>query len=156
FQDTIGNNIRYGRENATDEDIRKAAETSESDEFINRLPEGYNTVLSEGGSNLSQGQRQLLAIARAVLADPKILILDEATSSVDTRTEMHIQQAMVALMKNRTSLIIAHRLSTIRDADMIIVMKDGAVMETGSHEELLAKEGIYYDLYQNQFAGFET
>ncbi len=156
FQDTIGNNIRYGRENATDEDIRKAADMSESDEFINRLPDGYNTILAEGGSNLSQGQRQLLAIARAVLADPKILILDEATSSVDTRTEMHIQQAMVALMKNRTSLIIAHRLSTIRDADMIIVMKDGSVMETGNHEELLAKQGIYYDLYQNQFAGFET
>ncbi len=156
FQDTIGNNIRYGRENATDADIERAADMSESDEFIKRLPEGYNTVLSEGGSNLSQGQRQLLAIARAVLADPKILILDEATSSVDTRTEMHIQQAMVALMKNRTSLIIAHRLSTIRDADMIVVMKNGSVMETGNHEELLEKKGIYYDLYQNQFAGFET
>jgi len=156
FQDTIGNNIRYGRENATDEDIQRAADMSESDEFIKRLPEGYNTVLTEGGSNLSQGQRQLLAIARAVLADPKILILDEATSSVDTRTEMHIQQAMVALMKNRTSLIIAHRLSTIRDADMIVVMKNGSVMETGNHEELLEKKGIYYDLYQNQFAGFET
>ncbi len=156
FHDTIENNIRYGRENATYEDVKKAAATSESDEFIERLPDGYGTVLAEGGSNLSQGQRQLLAIARAVLADPKILILDEATSSVDTRTEMHIQQAMVALMKNRTSLIIAHRLSTIRDADMIVVMKDGAVMETGNHEELLEKQGIYYDLYQNQFAGFET
>ena len=129
---------------------------SESDEFVNRLPERYDTVLAEGGSNLSQGQRQLLSIARAVLADPKILILDEATSSVDTRTEMHIQQAMVALMKNRTSLIIAHRLSTIRDADIIIVMQDGAVMESGNHEELLAKQGVYYNLYQNQFAGFET
>lgn len=156
FQDTIGNNIRYGKDNATDEEIKAAAATSESDEFISRLPEGYETILSEGGNNLSQGQRQLLAIARAVLADPKILILDEATSSVDTRTEMHIQQAMVALMKNRTSLIIAHRLSTIRDADIIIVMKDGAVMETGNHEELLEKKGIYYNLYQNQFAGFET
>ncbi len=156
FHDTIGNNIRYGRLGATDEEIERAADMSESDEFVNRLPERYDTVLAEGGSNLSQGQRQLLSIARAVLADPKILILDEATSSVDTRTEMHIQQAMVALMKNRTSLIIAHRLSTIRDADIIIVMQDGAVMESGNHEELLAKQGVYYNLYQNQFAGFET
>ncbi|MBO7404789.1 MAG: ABC transporter ATP-binding protein, partial [Clostridia bacterium] len=156
FHDTIGNNIRYGRLDATQEELEHAADMSESDEFINRLPEGYDTVLSEGGSNLSQGQRQLLSIARAVLADPKILILDEATSSVDTRTEMHIQQAMVALMKNRTSLIIAHRLSTIRDADTIIVMKDGTVMEYGNHDELLEKQGVYYELYQNQFAGFET
>jgi len=156
FHDTIGNNIKYGRLDAADEDIRRAAQTSESDEFIERLPEDYNTILTEGGSNLSQGQRQLLSIARAVLADPKILILDEATSSVDTRTEMHIQQAMVALMKNRTSLIIAHRLSTIRDADTIIVMKDGMIMESGNHEELLEKQGVYYNLYQNQFAGIET
>ncbi len=156
FHDTIGNNIRYGKLDATDDDIRKAAATSESDDFIERLPEGYETILAEGGSNLSQGQRQLLSIARAVLADPKILILDEATSSVDTRTEMHIQQAMVALMKNRTSLIIAHRLSTIRDADIIIVMKDGTVMEAGNHDELLAQKGVYYGLYQNQFAGIET
>ena len=156
FHDTIGNNIKYGRLDASDEDLRRAAQTSESDEFIERLPEDYNTILTEGGSNLSQGQRQLLSIARAVLADPKILILDEATSSVDTRTEMHIQQAMVALMKNRTSLIIAHRLSTIRDADTIIVMKDGMIMESGNHEELLEKQGVYYSLYQNQFAGIET
>ena len=156
FHDTIGNNIRYGRLDATDEDVRRAAATSESDEFIERLPESYDTILSEGGSNLSQGQRQLLSIARAVLADPKILILDEATSSVDTRTEMHIQQAMLALMKNRTSLVIAHRLSTIRDADIIIVMKDGTVMEAGNHDELLEKKGVYYGLYQNQFAGIET
>lgn len=156
FHDTIGNNIRYGRLDATDEEVRKAAAMAESDEFIERLPEAYETVLAEGGSNLSQGQRQLLSIARAVLADPKILILDEATSSVDTRTEMHIQQAMLALMKNRTSLIIAHRLSTIRDADIIIVMKDGTVMEAGNHEELLAQKGVYYGLYQNQFAGIET
>ncbi len=156
FHDTIGANIRYGKLDATDEEIRNAAATSESDEFIERLPEGYETILAEGGSNLSQGQRQLLSIARAVLADPKILILDEATSSVDTRTEMHIQQAMVALMKNRTSLIIAHRLSTIRDADIIIVMKDGTVMESGNHDELLAQKGVYYGLYQNQFAGIET
>lgn len=156
FHDTIGNNIKYGRLDATDDEVKAAAETAEAREFIERLPEGYNTVLSEGGSNLSQGQRQLLSIARAVLADPKILILDEATSSVDTRTEMHIQQAMVALMKNRTSLIIAHRLSTIRDADMIIVMKDGQVMESGNHNQLLEKKGVYYGLYQNQFAGIET
>ena len=156
FHDTIGNNIKYGRLDATDDEVKAAAETAEAREFIERLPEGYNTVLSEGGSNLSQGQRQLLSIARAVLADPKILILDEATSSVDTRTEMHIQQAMVALMKNRTSLIIAHRLSTIRDADMTIVMKDGQVMESGNHDQLLEKKGVYYGLYQNQFAGIET
>ena len=151
FQDTIANNIRYGKLDATMDEIKAAAETAEAREFIERLPDGYETVLTEGGSNLSQGQRQLLSIA-----DPKILILDEATSSVDTRTEMHIQEAMVALMKNRTSLIIAHRLSTIRDADCIIVMKDGTIMESGNHDELLAKKGVYYNLYQNQFAGFET
>ena len=156
FQDTIANNIRYGKLDATLDEIREAAETAEAREFIERLPDGYETVLTEGGGNLSQGKRQLLSIARAVLADPKILILDEATSSVDTRTEMHIQEAMVALMKNRTSLIIAHRLSTIRDADAIIVMKDGTIMETGNHDELLAKKGVYYTLYQNQFAGFAT
>ena len=156
FQDTIANNIRYGKLDATMDEIKAAAETAEAREFIERLPDGYETVLTEGGSNLSQGQRQLLSIARAVLADPKILILDEATSSVDTRTEMHIQEAMVALMKNRTSLIIAHRLSTIRDADCIIVMKDGTIMESGNHDELLAKKGVYYNLYQNQLAGFET
>ncbi|MBE6542230.1 MAG: ABC transporter ATP-binding protein [Ruminococcaceae bacterium] len=156
FHDTIRNNIKYGRLDATDEEIEKAAEMARAKEFIERLPDKYDTVLTEGGSNLSQGQRQLLAIARAVLADPKILILDEATSSVDTRTEMHIQQAMVALMKNRTSLIIAHRLSTIRDADAIIVMKNGTVMECGNHDELIEKQGVYYGLYQNQFAGIET
>lgn len=156
FHDTIGNNIRYGKPDATHEDIVRAADTSESREFIERLPEQYDTVLAEGGSNLSQGQRQLLSIARAVLADPKILILDEATSSVDTRTEMHIQEAMVALMKNRTSLIIAHRLSTIRDADKIVVMQNGTVAEIGNHEELIEKKGVYYSLYQNQFAGFAT
>ncbi len=156
FQDTIENNLKYGKLNATREEVVEAADMSESRDFIERLPDTYRTILAEGGSNLSQGQRQLLAIGRAVLADPKILILDEATSSVDTRTEMHIQQAMVALMKNRTSLIIAHRLSTIRDADIIIVMKDGTIMETGNHEELLEKKGVYYGLYQNQFAGFAT
>ncbi|MBQ2707876.1 MAG: ABC transporter ATP-binding protein, partial [Clostridia bacterium] len=156
FSDTIANNIRYGKLDATDEELRRAAATSNADNFVERLPEGYETVLSESGSDLSQGQRQLLSIARAVLADPKILILDEATSSVDTRTEMHIQSAMVALMKNRTSLIIAHRLSTIRDADKIVVLDKGVVAEVGSHEELLARKGAYYKLYQNQYAGIAT
>lgn len=126
------------------------------DDFASKLSEGYNTMLTEGGSNLSQGQRQLISIARAVLADPKILILDEATSSIDTRTEMHIQEAMVALMKGRTSLIIAHRLSTIRDADKIVVISGGRVVEAGDHEELLAQQGEYYKLYQSQFAGIAT
>lgn len=156
FSDTIAANIRYGRLDATMEEIQAAAKAANADAFIEQLPDGYNTVLSESGSNLSGGQRQLLSIARAVLADPKILILDEATSSVDTRTEMHIQQAMIALMKNRTSLIIAHRLSTIRDADRIIVIDAGRVVESGSHEQLLAQHGCYYRLYQNQFAGKST
>ena len=156
FSDTIRANIKYGRDDASDEDMKRAARLAKADVFIERLPDGYDTMLSESGSNLSQGQRQLLSIARAVLAEPKILILDEATSSVDTRTEMHIQQAMVALMKNRTSLIIAHRLSTIRDADMIVVIKDGVVAEAGNHEELLLKEGEYFKLYSNQFAGIST
>lgn len=156
FSDTIRANIKYGRENATDEEMKRAATLAKADEFIERLPDGYDTMLAEAGSNLSQGQRQLLSIARAVLADPKILILDEATSSVDTRTEMHIQQAMVALMKNRTSLIIAHRLSTIRDADKIVVIKDGVVAEEGNHDELIAANGEYFKLYQNQFAGIAT
>ena len=156
FSGTIADNIRYGRESATDEELREAAAKAYADEFIERLPEKYDTPLSEGGSNLSQGQRQLLSIARAVLADPKILILDEATSSVDTRTEMHIQSAMVALMKDRTSLIIAHRLSTIRDADMIVVIDHGRVAESGSHDELIARRGTYYDLYRTQFAGNRT
>ena len=156
FRDTIRNNIKYGAEHATDEEMMRAARHAKADRFIERLPDGYDTVLTEGGGNLSQGQRQLLSIARAVLADPKILILDEATSSVDTRTEMHIQQAMVALMKNRTSLIIAHRLSTIRDADTIVVLRGGVVAEAGNHEELLAKGGEYAKLYSNQFAGIAT
>ncbi len=156
FSDTIEKNIKYGREDATDEDIKRAAHTSHADFFIDRLPEGYATELAESGSNLSQGQRQLLSISRAVLADPRILILDEATSSVDTRTEMHIQKAMVALMKNRTSLIIAHRLSTIRDADVIVVLNHGRIVEAGSHEELLALGGEYHKLYSNQFAGIAT
>lgn len=156
FSDTIENNIKYGRADATQEQIRQAAALAKADIFIERLPCGYSSMLAESGSNLSQGQRQLLSIARAVLADPKILILDEATSSVDTRTEMHIQQAMVALMKNRTSLIIAHRLSTIRDADKIVVIKDGRVAEAGNHDELLALGGEYEKLYSSQFAGVAT
>ena len=156
FSDTIEANIRYGRLDASDEDVKRAAAMANTDTFIERLPDGYKTILSESGSDLSQGQRQLLAIARAVLANPKILILDEATSSVDTRTEMHIQSAMVKLMENRTSLIIAHRLSTIRDADCIVVLDGGQIAEAGSHEELLAKKGAYYRLYQNQYAGFAT
>ena len=156
FCDSIRQNIKYGRTDAADEQMREAAATARADTFIDRLPDGYDTQLAESGSNLSQGQRQLLSIARAVLADPKILILDEATSSVDTRTEMHIQQAMVALMKNRTSLIIAHRLSTIRDADKIVVIKDGVVAEAGDHETLLALGGEYSKLYSNQFAGIAT
>ncbi len=156
FSDTIEKNIKYGREDSTDEDMKRAAHTSHADFFIDRLPEGYATELAESGSNLSQGQRQLLSISRAVLADPRILILDEATSSVDTRTEMHIQKAMVALMKNRTSLIIAHRLSTIRDADVIVVLNHGTIVESGSHEELLALGGEYHKLYSNQFAGIAT
>ena len=156
FSDTIAQNIRYGRIEATDEEVVAAAKLARVDDFASKLADGYDTQLTEGGSNLSQGQRQLIAIARAVLADPKILILDEATSSIDTRTEMHIQQAMIALMKGRTSLIIAHRLSTIRDADKIVVLAGGRVVEAGDHEELLAQRGAYYDLYQSQFAGIAT
>lgn len=156
FSDSIESNIRYGRLDAGEEDIKKAAEMANADVFIERLTHGYKTQLSESGGNLSQGERQLLSIARAVLADPKILILDEATSSVDTRTEMHIQQAMIALMKNRTSIIIAHRLSTIRDADIIVVLDGGHIAEAGNHEQLLKKRGCYYNLYQNQFAGQQT
>lgn len=156
FSDTIAQNIRYGRTDATDEEVVAAAKIARVDDFASKLSDGYNTVLTEGGSNLSQGQRQLISIARAVLADPKILILDEATSSIDTRTEMHIQEAMVALMKGRTSLIIAHRLSTIRDADKIVVIKSGQVVEAGNHDQLLSQKGVYYDLYQSQFAGIAT
>ena len=156
FSDTVAKNISYGRDGASNEEIRLAATTANADRFVELLPESYDTVLSESGANLSGGQRQLLSIARAVLADPKVLILDEATSSVDTRTEMQIGLAMNSLMKNRTSLIIAHRLSTIRDADKIVVIDRGRVAEVGSHEELLALKGCYYNLYQSQFAGLET
>ncbi len=153
FSDTVMENIRYGRLGATDEEVIAAAKLANADQFIHRLPEGYHTPLSERGSNLSQGQRQLLAIARAVLADPGILILDEATSSVDTRTEKHIQEAMLRLMEGRTSFVIAHRLSTIREADHILVIDDGEIIERGTHEELLAQRGFYHHLYMSQFKG---
>ena len=156
FSDTIRNNIRYGNWEATDEEIREAAKNANIASFIEHLPDGYDTVLSEGGGNLSQGQRQLLSIARAFIADPRILILDEATSSVDTRTEVHIQNAFARLLKGRTSLIIAHRLSTIKDADIIIVVDDGKVAECGSHDELIEMQGAYYNLYKSQYAGFAT
>ena len=146
FSDSIKQNIMYGNFDASEDEMKRAAAMANAAEFIERLPEGYDTVLTESGSNLSQGQRQLLSIARAILKDPKILILDEATSSVDTRTEMNIQSAMVALMKNRTSLIIAHRLSTIRDSDVIVVISGGRVVEAGNHEELLMAHGEYYKL----------
>ncbi len=156
FSDTIENNIKYGKNDAKTEDVISAAKMAGVDSFARKLPEGYKTVLSESGANLSQGQRQLICIARAILNNPKILILDEATSNIDTRTEMNIQKAMIALMKNRTSLIIAHRLSTIRDSDKIIVISEGKIAEAGNHDELLAKKGHYYTLYQNQFAGLKT
>ncbi|MFQ7651955.1 ABC transporter ATP-binding protein [Roseburia hominis] len=151
FQGTIMENIRYGRLDATDEEVIAAAKAAHADHFIRTLPGGYQMELNEDASNVSQGQKQLLTIARAILADNKILILDEATSSVDTRTEVAIQKAMDHLMKGRTSFVIAHRLSTIRDADMILVMKDGDIVEQGRHEELLKKQGFYANLYNSQF-----
>jgi ATP-binding cassette subfamily B protein len=151
FSATVMENIRYGRPSATDEEVLEAARLSNVDTFIERLPEGYQTVLGERGSGLSQGQRQLIAIARAALANPRILILDEATSSVDTRTERLIQKALNQLMNNRTSFVIAHRLSTIRNADVVLVIDQGQVVERGKHDELLARKGFYYDLYMSQF-----
>lgn len=151
FNGTIRDNIAYGRPGATEEEIVQAAKAAHADHFIRTLPEGYDTVLNEEASNISQGQKQLLTIARAVLADPAILILDEATSSVDTRTEVLIQAAMAQLMQGRTSFVIAHRLSTIRDADLILVMNEGSVIEQGTHEQLLAQGGFYADLYNSQF-----
>lgn len=155
FNGEIMENIRYGKLDASDEEVIDAAKAAHAHRFIKTLPEGYNMVLNEEASNVSQGQKQLLTIARAILADPKILILDEATSSVDTRTEVLIQKAMENLMKDRTSFIIAHRLSTIRDADLILVMKDGDIVEQGNHEELLSANGFYSSLYNSQFDGEE-
>lgn len=152
FNGTIRDNIAYGREGSTEEDVIKAAVAAHADHFIRTLPDGYDTVLNEEASNISQGQKQLLTIARAILANPAILILDEATSSVDTRTEVFIQKAMNDLMKDRTSFVIAHRLSTIRGADLILVMDHGNVIEQGNHDELMASQGFYADLYNSQFA----
>ncbi|GCE20531.1 ABC transporter ATP-binding protein [Dictyobacter kobayashii] len=153
FNGTIRENIAYGREGATEEEIIQAAKAAHADHFIRTLPDSYNTVLNEEATNISQGQKQLLTIARAILANPSILILDEATSSVDTRTEIYIQKAMSELMHGRTSFVIAHRLSTIRDADLILVMNHGSIIEQGTHEELLARHGFYADLYNSQFTG---
>lgn len=153
FTGTIWDNLKYGREDASDEEILAAAKAAHVDNFVRQLPKGYDTVLNEEASNISQGQRQLLTIARAFVADPEILILDEATSSVDTRTELHIQHAMERLLENRTSFVVAHRLSTIRDADNIIVMNHGSIVETGNHDTLMAKNGFYADLYNSQFSG---
>ena len=153
FSGTVLENIRFGRLDATDSECHHAAKLAEADEFIRQLPEGYTTILSERAGNLSQGQRQLLAITRVILANPDILILDEATSSVDTRTELRIQRALLTLMKGRTSFVIAHRLSTIREADQVLVIDKGTIVEKGTHQELLDQQGIYYDLYMSQFKG---
>lgn len=156
FSGTIMENIRYGRLDATDEEVIRAAKLAHAHRFITTLPDGYDMVINEEANNISQGQKQLLTIARAILSNPKVLILDEATSSVDTRTEILIQKAMANLMKGKTAFIIAHRLSTIRDADLILVMKDGDIVEQGNHEELLAKGGFYYSLYNSQFEDVEV
>ena len=156
FSDTIRNNLKYGNENSTEAQLMAAADMSRCSEMIRLLPKGYDTVLSGSGENISQGQRQLLAIARAFVADPKILILDEATSNVDTQTEKAVQDAMHLVMQNRTSIIIAHRLSTIQFADLIVVMDQGCIVEQGTHQELLERKGKYYDLYMTQYAGFAT
>ena len=153
---TVRENIAYGKPDATDEEIIAAAKAAHADSFIRRLPEGYNTVIAEAGGNISQGQKQLLCIARVMLCLPPMLILDEATSSIDTRTEVRIQAAFARMMRGRTSFIVAHRLSTIREADVILVMKDGHIVEQGNHDELLAQGGFYATLYNSQFEGVET
>jgi ATP-binding cassette subfamily B protein len=152
FHGTVKDNIAYGRKNVTEEEITQAAKAAYADHFIRTLSNGYNTVLNESASNISQGQKQLLTIARAIISDTAILLLDEATSNVDTRTEIHIQHALNKIMKGKTSFIIAHRLSTIRDADTILVMNQGKVIDQGSHDELLEKGGFYTELYYSQFA----
>jgi ATP-binding cassette subfamily B protein len=153
FSGTVMDNIRYGRLDAGDEECIAAARLADADHFISHLPQGYQTMLSERASNLSLGQRQLLAITRAVLSNPRILILDEATSSVDTRTEVRIQAALLRLMAGRTSFVIAHRLSTIRDADLVLVINEGRIIERGTHQELLAQGGFYHNLYISQYKG---
>lgn len=153
FSGTIFENIKYGNENATKEQVYAAAKAAYAHEFIQKLPYGYNTVLNEDAENISQGQRQLITIARAFVANPDILVLDEATSNVDSRTELIIQKAMKRLLKNRTSFVVAHRLSTIYDADSIVVMEKGDIAETGTHKELLSRAGAYADIYNSQFAG---
>ena len=151
FTGTVMENIRYGRLDATDEEVYAAAKTANAYDFIMKLPDGFKTMLSSDGANLSQGQRQLLAIARAAVADPPALILDEATSSIDTRTEALVQSGMDALMYGRTTFVIAHRLSTVRNADCIMVMEQGRIIERGDHDDLLAQKGRYYQLYTGQF-----
>ena len=148
---TVRENIRFGAPDATDEQVVEAAQAAHAHSFIERLPDGYDTMLTEDGGGLSQGQKQLICIARVMLKTPRILILDEATSSIDTRTELRIQDAFQRLMEGRTSFVVAHRLSTIRSADVIVAMKDGRIMEVGSHEELLKKNGFYADLYMSQY-----
>jgi len=150
---TVRENIAFGKPDATDEEIVAAAKAAHAHSFIKRLPEGYDTVLGEGGGSLSQGQKQLLSISRLMLSPPPLLILDEATSSIDTRTEIRIQKAFAKLMQGRTSFVVAHRLSTIRESDLILVMRDGNIVEQGTHDELLGKNGFYATLYNSQFAG---
>ena len=150
---TIKENIAYGKPDATDEEIVRAAKEAFADSFIRRMPEGYDTVIGEDGGSLSQGQKQLLCIARLMLKLPPVLILDEATSSIDTRTEVKVQSAFAKLMEGRTSFVVAHRLSTIKESDVILVMRNGSIVEQGKHEELLRKKGFYHELYMSQFAG---
>ena len=154
FSGDIEDNIRYGKLDATHEEIVKASRTVCADEFISKMPDRYQTEVRERGSMLSQGQKQLISFARTLLSDPAILILDEATSNVDTRTEKAIQTAMQKIMQGRTSIVIAHRLSTIRDSDLIVVMDHGEIVESGTHEDLLKKQGKYYELYMTQYSGF--